>query len=70
MLQSLAAVAAYLVLLGVAHVLAALTGIAEWTAGLILTALVVIAVMVSEIRRLRRETAARRNANEAAGLRE
>jgi endonuclease III len=62
------------VILGVAHVLAALTGITEWVAWLILTAVlgfsVVMAVMVPEIRRLRRETAARRNANEAAGLRE
>jgi hypothetical protein len=69
--RALAAVATYLVILGVAHVLAALTGITEW---LILTAVlgfsVVMAVMVPEIRRLRRETAARRNANEGAGLRE
>ena len=58
-------------ILGVAHVLAALTGIDE---GLILLAVLgyslVIAVTVPEIPRLRRETAARRNANEAAGLRE
>ena len=71
--RALAAVATYLVILGAAHVMTAL-GIAEWAAWLILLAVLgfwaFMANMVPEIRRLRRETAARRNANEAAGLRE
>ena len=69
-LQALVSLATSLVFLGVAHVLAALTGITEWTAWLILGAVLGFWALMAEIRRLRRETAERRNANEGAGLRE